>query len=63
MTEKPLPESPNDRAGENEPSPMARFTDLARRLVNVPPEKVAEAQERYDARDTRAKRRPPLRTR
>ena len=59
MTEKPSPESPGDKAGESEASPMARFTDLARRLVAVPPEKVAEEQAKYDAEEER-KRRPRL---
>lgn len=57
MTEKPSPNSPSDR--ENGPSPMARFTDLARRLVTVSPEKVAEEQARYDEAEDR-KRRPRL---
>lgn len=59
MTEKPSPESPGDRDGESEPSPMARFTDLARRLVTVSPEKVAEEQAKYDEAEER-KRRPRL---
>ena len=59
MTEKPSPESPGDRAGENGASPMANFVNLARRLVNVSPEKVAEEQAKYDAEEER-KRRPRL---
>jgi len=59
MTEKPSPESPSDRAGESEPSPMARFADLARLLVNVAPEKVAEEQTKYDLSEERS-RRPKL---
>ena len=59
MTEKPSPESQSDRDGEGEPGPMARFTDLARRLVTVSPEKVAEEQAKYDEAEER-KRRPRL---
>lgn len=59
MTEKPSPESRSDRDGESGPSPMARFTDLARRLVTVSPEKVAEEQAKYDEAEER-KRRPRL---
>jgi len=59
MTEKPSPESPSDRAVESEPSPMARFTDLARRLVTVSPKKVAEEQAKYDESEDK-KRRPRL---
>lgn len=59
MTEKPSPNSLDDKDAENEPSPMAKFTDLARRLVTVSPEKVAEEQERYDEAEDR-KRRPRL---
>lgn len=59
MTEKPSPESPGDKAGESGPSPMARFTDLARRLVTVSPAKVAEEQAKYDEAEER-KRRPRL---
>lgn len=59
MTEKPSPESPGDRGAASEPSPMARFTDLARRLVTVSPEKVAEEQAKYDEAEER-KRRPRL---
>lgn len=59
MTEKPSPNSPGVRAEESEPSPMAKFTDLARRLVTVAPEKVAEEQARYDEAEDR-KRRPRL---
>lgn len=56
MTEKPSPESPDDRAGQSEASPMANFVNLARRLVNVPPEKVAEEQAKYDAEVNRERR-------
>jgi len=59
MTEKPSPESPSDRSGESEPNPMARFTELARRLVTVAPERVAEEQAKYDEEEDR-KRRPRL---
>ncbi len=59
MTEKPSPESPSDRGAASEPSPMARFTDLARRLVTVSPEKVAEEQAKYDEAEGK-KRRPRL---
>lgn len=59
MTEKPSPNSPDDRGVASEPSPMARFTDLARRLVTVSPEKVAEEQARYDEAEDK-KRRPRL---
>ena len=58
MTEKPSPESQSDRGAASEPSPMARFTDLARRLVTVPPEEVAEEQAKYEAEER--KRRPRL---
>ena len=56
MMEKPSPESPGDRAGEGEASSMANFVNLARRLVNVSPEKVAEEQAKYDAETERKKR-------
>ena len=59
MTEKPSPESQSDRGAASEPSPMSRFTDLARRLVSVTPGEVAKEQERYDAEEDR-KRRPRL---
>ncbi len=60
MTEKPSPERPNpDRDVASGPSPMARFTNLARKLVNVPPEKVAEELARYDESEDK-KRRPRL---
>ncbi len=59
MMEKPSPNSPDDRVGENEQSPMERFVSLARRLVTVSPEKVAEEQARYDEAEDR-KRRPKL---
>ena len=59
MTEKPSPESQSDRGAASELSPMARFTDLARRLVTVSPEKVAEEQAKYDEAEER-QRRPRL---
>lgn len=59
MMEKPSLNGPDDRTGESEPSPMAKFTDLARRLVTVSPEKVAEEQARYDEAEDK-KRRPKL---
>jgi len=60
MTEKPSPERlDGDRDAASEPSPMARFTHLARRLVTVSPEKVAEERVRYDEEEDR-KRRPRL---
>ncbi len=60
MTEKPSPERESHGSdGEGEPSPMARFADLARRLVNVSPAKVAEEQAKYDEAEER-KRRPRL---
>ncbi len=60
MTEKPSPERPDgDRDAASEPSPLTRFTDLARRLVTVAPERVAEEQAKYDEEEDR-KRRPRL---
>ncbi len=61
MTEKPSPERESHGSDvDGEPSPMARFADLARRLVNVPPAKVAEEQAKYDEAEDK-KRRPRLR--
>lgn len=60
MTEKRSPERPTPaRDGGSEPSPMGRFTDLARQLVSVTPGEVAKQQEIYDAERGR-KRRPRM---
>ena len=53
MTEKPSPERLSDKEEASGPSPMTRFTDLARRLVTIPPEKVAEEQAKYDEEEDR----------
>ncbi len=60
MTEKPSPERQDDDRDEADGiAPMERFRSLARRLVTVSPEKVAEEQARYDEEEDR-KRRPRL---
>lgn len=57
MTEKPSPErESHDSGADSGESPMANFVNLARRLVNVPPAKIAEEQAKYDAEEDRKKR-------
>jgi hypothetical protein len=56
MTQRPHPpESPasakgeaRKRARDETTTPMDKFRSLARRLVNVPRQKLIEEQERYD---------------
>ena len=56
MNEKPSPNGPDGSDAASELSPMDRFTDLARRLVHIPPEKVDEEKARYDEAEERRQR-------